>query len=326
MKVEATYVLSRKSNDIIVTFNAISDALTPINLTNHTYWNLSGNFTRDARAHSLYLNCDRYLPVTATQIPTGEFADVNGTLFDFTAESSSLVSTNMPIPPLPGDNVGVITDSIQMQDDAESEITVITLTPEELANESDADFIARMEREEAAAFAKAVESWRKDRACGKGKAVIIESGGDFARSKDGKDIVPCKVLGDVLDHIDGGGKEGIDHCFLVNQYHHPGYEQPNQGKEESVMTDQFMQIAAVLHDPTSGRRMVCSTTQPGVQVYTANWLPPAGNDDPFRQHNAICLETQGLPDAVNQLNFPSVLLHPSNKYVHKTKYSFYMTK
>jgi len=49
-----------------------------VNLTNHTYWNLSGNGKRDIKNHCLFLDCPVILPVDDTQIPTGEFMSVRG--------------------------------------------------------------------------------------------------------------------------------------------------------------------------------------------------------------------------------------------------------
>mmetsp|Transcript_37826 Transcript_37826/g.70502 ORF Transcript_37826/g.70502 Transcript_37826/m.70502 type:complete len:487 (-) Transcript_37826:151-1611(-) len=331
VSVEATYVLSRKSSEIIITFRANTDHLTPINLTNHTYWNLSGDLTRDIKGHALYLNCDHYLPVTSTQIPTGEYAVVKGTDFDFTSTIASPSAPNsLPVPPLHKYSVEI---SPPQSSVTENKQDTTDLTPEELAKETDAEFIARMEREEAVAFAQAVENWRMERANGGGQAVIMETGGDFVKEsekelvcKEGTDVLPARLLDDVINKIDGGGEPGLDHCFLVNEYEHPDYDLSLSVKADAV--GERMRTAAVVYDSTSGRRMVCSTTQPGVQIYTANWLAKGDSDSeahdyPFTQHNAICLETQGLPDAVNQLHFPSVLLHPDKTYKHKTKYSFF---
>ena len=68
----------------------VSEKATPINLTNHCYWNLGGvdlQNPKDSASildHVLMLNCERYLPVDDTLIPTGELKSVQGTLFDFT--------------------------------------------------------------------------------------------------------------------------------------------------------------------------------------------------------------------------------------------------
>ncbi|CAN0035251.1 unnamed protein product, partial [Hapterophycus canaliculatus] len=61
---------------------------TPVNLTNHAYWNLSGNGKRSVRGHGLMMQCDRYLPLDDDQIPTGDLAPVVGTFFDFSEEKS----------------------------------------------------------------------------------------------------------------------------------------------------------------------------------------------------------------------------------------------
>ena len=64
---------------------------TPINMTNHAYWNLSGNF-KDATiaSHKMQLNCDKYLPMDAGSIPTGEMVAVKGSVFDFTGEPNAI--------------------------------------------------------------------------------------------------------------------------------------------------------------------------------------------------------------------------------------------
>ncbi|CAM9877280.1 unnamed protein product, partial [Ectocarpus fasciculatus] len=61
---------------------------TPVNLTNHAYWNLSGDRKRSVRDHSLMMRCDRYLPLDEDKLLTGEIAGVLGTPFDFTEGAS----------------------------------------------------------------------------------------------------------------------------------------------------------------------------------------------------------------------------------------------
>ncbi len=71
-------------NEVRMEFTATTDAPTPINLCNHTYWNLSGDLRASIHDHVLQLNMPLYTPVDASSIPTGEIAPVAGTHFDFT--------------------------------------------------------------------------------------------------------------------------------------------------------------------------------------------------------------------------------------------------
>lgn len=82
LEVIARYVLNEK-NEFSVEFEARTDRTTIVNLTNHCYWNLSGAGNGPVTGHRLRLNCSQYLPVDATQIPTGEIASVTGGAFDF---------------------------------------------------------------------------------------------------------------------------------------------------------------------------------------------------------------------------------------------------
>jgi aldose 1-epimerase len=71
-------------NEFIIEYSATTDKTTPINLTNHTYFNLTGDRSQSVLNHTLVINADQYTPVDKGLIPTGELRDVAGTPFDFT--------------------------------------------------------------------------------------------------------------------------------------------------------------------------------------------------------------------------------------------------
>ncbi|KAL6770755.1 AEP1 [Auxenochlorella protothecoides x Auxenochlorella symbiontica] len=72
------------ANELRVTMKASADKPTPINLAQHTYWNLGGHESGTILDHQLTIHGDHYTPVDETQIPTGEIVPVAGTPFDFT--------------------------------------------------------------------------------------------------------------------------------------------------------------------------------------------------------------------------------------------------
>jgi len=100
---------------------------------------------------------------------------------------------------------------------------------------------------------------------------------------------------------------GYDHNFVVNG------------------EDGELNPVAQVVDPLSGRRMEIFATQPGVQLYTANWFDGSLLDKralPIQQYHAFCLECQHFPDSPNQPHFPSTLLLPGQLYQQKTVYRF----
>jgi aldose 1-epimerase len=199
LEVTAEYRLTARS-DVVMKFEATTDRLGPVSITNHAFWNLSGSFSRSIRDHTLHLACDRYLPVDLGLIPEGVAAPVAGTPFDFTSPSP---------------------------------------------------------------------------------------------------------LGPSIDSIIHNGVHGIDHSFVVSK------------------SNDDLPFVATLSDPDSGRQLTIHCNQPAIQVYTGNFLPLVSADtDPFRQHYGVCLECQGYPDAVNQPQFPSILLGPGEVYSHHAIYSF----
>lgn len=86
-----------------------------------------------------------------------------------------------------------------------------------------------------------------------------------------------------------------------------------------------LRAAAKVTDPASGRVMECLTTEPAVQLYTANQMlhPISGKGGKtYERRGAFCLETQHHPDSPNHAHFPSTVLRPGGEYVSTTIYRF----
>lgn len=82
---ETTVVYTlREDNALEIQYTATTDQPTIVNLTQHTYFNLSGNLTEDILDHVLMIDAEQFVPVDATLIPTGELQSVEGTPLDFT--------------------------------------------------------------------------------------------------------------------------------------------------------------------------------------------------------------------------------------------------
>lgn len=124
------------------------------------------------------------------------------------------------------------------------------------------------------------------------------------------DFTKQKVIGkNIDDNYDqlGYGK-GYDHNWVLNK------------KKAGELS-----LAAICYEPKAGRKMEVYTTQPGVQLYTANWLD--GSDKgkegkAYIMRSALCLETQNFPDSPNKPGFPSTLLRPGEVYKHTCLYKF----
>ena len=102
--------------------------------------------------------------------------------------------------------------------------------------------------------------------------------------------------------------QGYDHNFVLREGGHGS-----------------LTLAARVYEPVSGRVMTVFTDQPGVQFYSGNFLDGTLRGKKgavYRQHDALCLETQHFPDSVNHPNFPSTILHPGETYRTTTIYRF----
>ncbi|MFN3925529.1 MAG: hypothetical protein ACK4K6_18100, partial [Pseudarthrobacter sp.] len=85
-----------------------------------------------------------------------------------------------------------------------------------------------------------------------------------------------------------------------------------------------LKLAAALHDPESGRHMELLTTEPALQVYSANRLLhlTGRKGIPFSAGHALCLEPQHVPDSPALAGFPSIVLLPGQEYRHTSCYRF----
>lgn len=99
---------------------------------------------------------------------------------------------------------------------------------------------------------------------------------------------------------------GYDHNWVLNNY------------------NKLVHHAATLYDPKSGRVMEVFTDQPGMQIYTGNYLEGTSgkNGVQYKNRCAICLETQLYPDSPNKPEFPSPVLKPGETYTQTTIYRF----
>lgn len=103
--------------------------------------------------------------------------------------------------------------------------------------------------------------------------------------------------------------KGYDHCWAIDQW--------EKGK--------LVEGSVVLAAPSSGRMLTISSTQPGVQVYTGNWLsgsPVNKSGVSYNDYDGVAIEMQGFPDAPNKSQFPSQELKPDQTYNETIKFAF----
>ena len=104
---------------------------------------------------------------------------------------------------------------------------------------------------------------------------------------------------------------GYDHCYVLNK------------REAGSLT-----FAAKCLEPNSGRYFEMFTTEPGVQLYTGNWLSgfEGSKGSTFPARSALCFEAQHFPDTPNIGHFPSCVLNPESTYSQVTVYKFGVEK
>jgi aldose 1-epimerase len=117
-----------------------------------------------------------------------------------------------------------------------------------------------------------------------------------------------KSINDSYDQLEYG--KGYDHNWVINK------------EKEGILT-----LAALCFESKSSRVMEVHTTQPGVQLYTGNWLD--GSDkgkrgNVYGRRSALCLETQHFPDSPNKPHFPSTLLKKGETYKQTCLHKFYV--
>ena len=123
------------------------------------------------------------------------------------------------------------------------------------------------------------------------------------------DFTTAKPIGQDIraDHPQIQLANGYDHNWVLNGY------------------DGSLREFATLTDPGSGRKLVCSTTEPGLQIFTTNFTPgqfSVRGGEPVKTYAAICLETQHFPDSPNQGNFQTPRLDAGQTYRTTTVYHF----
>jgi aldose 1-epimerase len=200
LRARAEYSLS-DADELWTVFRAVPDVATPVNMTNHAYWNLNGAGPGSILDHELTIAASQIVAMGDDLVPTGALDPVAGTVRDFRG----------------GRRIG-------------------ERLPEDVP-----------------------EPW-----------------------------------------------PGFDNAYVLDE------------------RDPDADAAVSLWDPISGRAMDIFTSEPSIQMYTANRVPEITGRDgkAYRAGNAICLEPQRMPDAVNRPEFTSIVVPGGEEYVHVSCYRF----
>lgn len=105
--------------------------------------------------------------------------------------------------------------------------------------------------------------------------------------------------------------KGYDHCWVIDG------------------ASGELRQAAILSDEVSGRRLEVWSDQPGVQVYTGNWLagsPISKSGRSYNDYDGVAMECQNFPDAINKPGFPSPILHPGETYRRRIQFRLSVEK
>eukprot|EP00798_Chlamydomonas_sp_ICE-L_P019318 gene19318-25970_t len=278
LHVTVTYQLAKESNELTCHITATTDEITPVNIVQHSYFNLAGHNSGSVLDHKLHLpTADHYTPVGADGIPTGKIDSVKGTPLDFTTPETLGKRIDQWIE---GDSVKgtpldfTTPETLGKRIDQWIEVDTVKGTPFDITT--------------AVTLGKRIDQWIE---------VDTVEGTPF-------DITTAETLSKRIDQVPGG----YDHNYVLH-----------------ILGATVPQLAAVLSDPVSGRTMEVLTTAPGVQLYSGNFLDgevTGKGSCKYGKHAGVCLETQGFPNAVNEMAFPSVMVNEDDTYVHQTIYRF----
>ena len=130
--------------------------------------------------------------------------------------------------------------------------------------------------------------------------------GQISPIPDSLDFSGLTEIGVKIRHRESLGENGLDHNLIFSDY------------------NRRLQTQGQLVDPISGRTLTLATSEPAIQIYTANHFDGiVGKENSiYAQHAGLCLETQHYPDSPNQPTFPSTLLKPEEIFESTTVFQF----